>query len=241
LHGGFIPYGGTFLVFSDYSRNALRMAALMKQRVIHVLTHDSIGLGEDGPTHQPVEHVASLRIIPNMTVWRPCDTVETAAAWADAIERHNGPTSLILTRQALPPQARNAQQIADIRRGGYVLSDCAGTPECILIATGSEVALAIDAAKQLTQQGRRIRVVSMPSTNVFDMQDVAYRESVLPKAVTKRVAIEAGVRDGWWQYVGTQGAVVGMNSFGASAPAKDLFKHFGFTVENVVKEVQSRL
>jgi transketolase len=241
LHGGFIPYGGTFLVFSDYSRNALRMAALMKQRVIHVLTHDSIGLGEDGPTHQPVEHVTSLRIIPNMTVWRPCDTVETAAAWADAIERHNGPTSLILTRQALPPQTRNAQQIADIRRGGYVLSDCVGAPDCILIATGSEVALAVDAAKQLTQQGRRIRIVSMPSTNVFDVQDAAYREAVLPKAVTKRVAIEAGVRDGWWQYVGTQGAIVGMNSFGASAPAKDLFKHFGFTVENVVREVESRL
>jgi transketolase len=235
LHGGFIPYGGTFLVFSDYSRNALRMAALMKKRVIHVLTHDSIGLGEDGPTHQPVEHVASLRLIPNMTVWRPCDTVETAAAWADAIERRTGPSSLVLTRQALPLQPRSNQQIADVRRGGYVLSDCAGVPECILIATGSEVALAVDAAKQLTQQGRRIRVVSMPSTNVFDVQDAAYREAVLPGAVTKRVAIEAGVRDGWWQYVGTQGAIVGMSTFGASAPAKDLFKHFGFTVENVVR------
>jgi transketolase len=235
LHGGFIPYGGTFLVFSDYSRNALRMAALMKQRVIHVLTHDSIGLGEDGPTHQPVEHTASLRLIPNMTVWRPCDTVETAAAWADAIERRNGPTSLILTRQALPLQPRNAEQIAAIRRGGYVLVDCAGVPECILIATGSEVALIVDAAKQLTLQGRRIRVVSMPSTNVFDAQDAAYRETVLPKAVTKRVAVEAGVRDGWWQYVGMQGAIVGMQTFGASAPAKDLFKHFGFTVDNVVR------
>jgi len=241
LHGGFIPYGGTFLVFSDYSRNALRMAALMKQRVIHVLTHDSIGLGEDGPTHQPIEHVASLRIIPNMTVWRPCDTVETAAAWADAIERRSGPSSLILTRQALPLQPRSAQQIADVRRGGYVLSDCDGVPECILIATGSEVALAVDAAKQLSQQGRRIRVVSMPSTNIFQAQDAAYRETVLPKSVVKRVAIEAGVRDGWWQYVGMQGDVVGMTTFGASAPAKDLFKHFGFTVENVVRVVEGVL
>jgi transketolase len=241
LHGGFIPYGGTFLVFSDYSRNALRMAALMEQRVIHVLTHDSIGLGEDGPTHQPIEHVASLRIIPNMTVWRPCDTVETAAAWADAIERRNGPSAMILTRQALPHQARNSEQLANIRRGGYVLNDCDGTPEVILIATGSEVALAVDAAKQLTQQGRHVRVVSMPSTNVFDAQDATYRESVLPKAVTKRVAIEAGVRDGWWQYVGTQGAVIGMTSFGASAPAKDLFKHFGFTVENVLRTVEGVL
>jgi transketolase len=239
LHGGFIPYGGTFLVFSDYARNALRMAALMKQGVIYVLTHDSIGLGEDGPTHQPIEHTASLRIIPNMTVWRPCDTVETAVAWADAIERRTGPTSLVLTRQALPYQARNAEQIANIRRGGYVLSDCAGAPECILIATGSEVALAMDAAKQLTQQGRRIRVVSMPCTSLFDAQDANYRESVLPKAATKRVAIEAGVRDGWYRYVGTQGAIVGMNTFGASAPAKDLFKHFGFTVETVVRAVES--
>ncbi len=239
LHGGFIPYGGTFLVFSDYSRNALRMAALMKQRVIHVLTHDSIGLGEDGPTHQPVEHAASLRIIPNMTVWRPCDTVETAAAWTDAIERRNGPTCLVLTRQGLPHQTRTVEQLDYIRRGGYVLSDCSGVPDCILIATGSEVALAIDAAKQLTQQGRRIRVVSMPSTDVFDAQDAAYREAVLPKSVTKRVAIEAGVRDGWWQYVGQHGAVIGMNTFGASAPAKELFKHFGFTVENVVKTVES--
>jgi len=239
LHGGFIPYGGTFLVFSDYARNAMRMAALMKQGVIYVLTHDSIGLGEDGPTHQPVEHVQSLRIIPNMSVWRPCDTVETAAAWADAIERRTGPTSLVLTRQGLPHQARTSQQIANIRRGGYVLVDCAGAPEVILMATGSEVALAVDAAKQLSQQGRRVRVVSMPSTTVFENQDAAYRESVLPMAVAKRVAIEAGVRDGWWKYVGTHGAVIGMNTFGASAPAKDLFKHFGFTVENVVKTVEA--
>jgi len=238
LHGGFIPYGGTFLVFSDYSRNALRMAAIMKQRVIHVLTHDSIGLGEDGPTHQPIEHVPSLRLIPNMTLWRPCDAVETAAAWGDAIERRNGPTALILTRQNVPHQARSAEALANVRRGGYVLSDCAGVPECILIATGSEVGLAMDAAKQLTQQGRRVRVVSIPSTSVFDTQDAAYRESVLPSAVAKRVAVEASARSGWWQYVGLQGAVVGMNSFGASAPAKDLFKHFGITVEAVVKAVE---
>jgi transketolase len=239
LHGGFIPYGGTFLVFSDYARNALRMAALMKQGAIYVFTHDSIGLGEDGPTHQPVEHIQSLRIIPNMTVWRPCDTVETAAAWADAIEHRTGPTSLVLTRQGLPHQARNAEQLANIRCGGYVLVDCVGTPEVILIATGSEVGLAVDAAKQLTQQGRRIRVVSMPCTSLFDSQDAEYRESVLPNGVTKRVAVEAGVRDGWYRYVGTQGAVVGMNTFGASAPAKDLFKHFGFTVENIVKTVEA--
>ncbi|HYM35872.1 MAG TPA: transketolase [Steroidobacteraceae bacterium] len=241
LHGGVIPYGGTFLVFSDYARNALRMAALMKQGVIYVLTHDSIGLGEDGPTHQPVEHIASLRIIPNMTVWRPCDSVETAIAWADAIERRTGPTSLVLTRQSLPHQIRSAAQIATIRRGGYVLLDCDGAPESILIATGSEVSLAMDAAKQLNAKGRRIRVVSMPSTNVFDAQDAAYRESVLPKSILKRVAIEAGVRDGWWQYVGANGAIIGMNTFGASAPAKDLFKHFGFTVDKVVQVVEQVL
>jgi transketolase len=239
LHGGHIPYGGTFLVFTDYARNALRMAALMRLRVIYVLTHDSIGLGEDGPTHQPIEHIASLRIIPNMTLWRPCDSVETAVAWGDALERRTGPTSLILTRQSLAHQARSAEQQANIRRGGYVLLDCSGVAECIVIATGSEVSLAIDAAKQLAQQGRRIRVVSMPSTSVFDAQDAAYRESVLPKAITKRVAIEAGVTDGWWRYLGSEGAVLGMTTFGASAPAKDLFKHFGFTVENVVKVVQS--
>jgi transketolase len=235
LHGGFIPYGGTFLTFSDYSRNALRMAALMRQRVIHVFTHDSIGLGEDGPTHQPIEHVASLRLIPNMTVWRPCDTVETAAAWAAAIEHGTGPSSLILTRQALAHQPRQPQQIADIRRGGYVLADCAGTPECLLIATGSEVALAVDAAKTLTAAGRRVRVVSMPCTSVFEAQPEAYREQVLPSKVTRRVVIEAGVRETWWRYAGPQGAIVGMDTFGASAPAKDLFKKFGFTVEHVVQ------
>jgi transketolase len=241
VHGGYIPYGGTFLVFSDYARNALRMSALMQQGVIYVLTHDSIGLGEDGPTHQPVEHTASLRLIPNMTVWRPCDVAESAAAWADAIERRKGPSCLILTRQALPQQPRDAAQLANIRRGGYVLSDCSGTPEVILIATGSEVGLAVDAGKQLTQQGRRVRVVSMPATNVFDVQDAAYRESVLPAAVTRRVAVEAGVTDGWWRYVGTQGAVVGMNTFGASGPAKELFKHFGFSVENVVRVAEGVL
>jgi transketolase len=242
LHGGFIPYGGTFLVFSDYARNAMRMSALMHQRVIYVMTHDSIGLGEDGPTHQPIEHVPSLRIIPNMIVWRPCDALETAIAWVDAIERHNAPSVLALTRQALPPQPRSAQQIADVRRGGYVLKDSdGGAPQVILIATGSEVALAVDAAKVLEQQGRRVRVVSMPSTNVFDAQDVAYRESVLPPSIECRVAIEAAAPETWWRYVGTKGTVVAMHSFGASAPAKDLFKHFGFTAENVVKVVESLL
>ncbi len=234
LHGGFIPYGGTFLVFSDYARNALRMSALMQQRVIYVFTHDSIGLGEDGPTHQPVEHVASLRIIPNMQVWRTCDTVETAVAWGESIKHATGPSSLILSRQALAFQARTAAQVADIRRGGYVLLD-AVNPELILIATGSEVALAVDAAKQLTAAGKRVRVVSMPNVAVFEAQDAAYRDQVLPAAVTARVVIEAGVPDGWYRYTGFKGEVIGMTSFGASAPAKDLFKKFGFTVENVVQ------
>jgi transketolase len=241
LHGGFIPYGGTFLVFSDYARNALRMAALMKQRVIFVLTHDSIGLGEDGPTHQPIEHVPSLRIIPNMTVWRPCDVAETAAAWIDSIERRDGPSCLALSRQALPAQPRSAEQLAAIRRGGYVLKDSAGTPEVVLIATGSEVALAVEAAAALEQQGRRVRVVSMPSTNVFEAQDASYREQVLPPEVKCRVAIEAASTDGWWRYVGERGAVVGMTTFGASGAAKDLFKHFGFTVDNIVKTVDKLL
>ncbi|MFO7305633.1 MAG: transketolase [Gammaproteobacteria bacterium] len=241
LHGGLIPYGGTFLVFSDYARNAIRMAALMKQRVIFVLTHDSIGLGEDGPTHQPIEHIPSLRIVPNMVVWRPCDVTETAVAWIDAIERRDGPTCLALTRQAVPAQARTPEQVAAIRRGGYVLRDCDGAPEVILIATGSEVALAVEAAAALQQQGRRVRVVSMPSTNVFDAQDEAYRERVLPKSVPCRVAIEAASPDGWWRYVGDHGAVIGMTSFGASGPAKELFKHFGFTVDNVVKTVERLL
>jgi transketolase len=238
LHGGEIPYGGTFLVFSDYARNGMRMSALMKQRVIYVMTHDSIGLGEDGPTHQPVEHLPSLRIIPNMTVWRPCDTLETAVAWADAIERRNGPSVLALTRQGLPAQTRSTVQIEAVRRGGYVLKDCEGTPEVILIATGSEVGIAMDAAQVLQQKGRRVRVVSMPSNNVFDAQDAAYREQVLPRAVDKRVAIEAAAPDTWWRYVGTRGEVVAMHSFGASGVGKDLFKHFGFTVDNVVATVE---
>jgi transketolase len=234
LHGGFIPYGGTFLVFSDYARNAVRMAALMKQRVVLVFTHDSIGLGEDGPTHQPVEHVASLRLIPNMRVWRPCDTVETAVAWGDSIDNATGPTSLILSRQALPPMPRTPEQVAAIARGGYVLIDSEGAPELVLVATGSEVALAVEAAKLLTAQGRRVRVVSMPSTSVFDAQDTEYRASVLP-AGTKRVAIEAGSRESWWRYVGLDGAVVGMDTFGASAPASKLFEHFGFSAANVAR------
>jgi transketolase len=212
----------------------------MKQRVILVYTHDSIGLGEDGPTHQPVEHVASLRIIPNMRVWRPCDTVETAMAWANAVERRDGPTSLILSRQALPAMARSVAQTADIARGGYVLSDCDGKPDCVLIATGSEVALAMDAAKGLAEQGRRVRVVSMPCTDLFDTQPQQYRDSVLPPGVPA-VAIEAGVRDGWWRYVSSGGAVIGMDSFGASAPAKELFAHFGFTRDNVIRTVQGLL
>jgi transketolase len=240
LHGGFIPYGGTFLVFSDYARNALRMAALMKQRVILVYTHDSIGLGEDGPTHQPVEHVASLRLLPNMRVWRPCDTVETGVAWASAVERRDGPTSLVLSRQALPPMSRTAAQLADVARGGYVLVDGGGTPECILIATGSEVGIAADAAQRLGEAGRRVRVVSMPCVEIFDAQPQQYRDAVLKPGVP-RVAIEAGVRDGWWRYVGERGAVIGMDTFGASAPAKALFEHFGFTTDNVVRTVDGLL
>ena len=234
LHGGWLPYSGTFLTFSDYSRNALRMAALMGIQTVQVFTHDSIGLGEDGPTHQPVEHTASLRLMPNMSVWRPCDTVETAIAWRYAIERQNGPTSLILTRQGLPHQARNATQIADIARGGYVLHEGDGAPTIVLIATGSEVALAMAAAKVLQAEGINARVVSMPSTDVFDAQDADYRESVLPESLTARVAIEAGVTGGWWRYVGTKGRVVGLDRFGESAPADELFEYFGFTTDNVV-------
>lgn len=234
LHGGLIPYGGTFLVFMEYARNALRMAALMKQRSIQVYTHDSIGLGEDGPTHQPVEQLTSLRTTPNLSTWRPCDTVETAVAWQAAIERAHGPTALVLTRQNLPHQSRDAQQVANIARGGYVLKDCDGTPQVILIATGSEVALAMNAAEQLAAQGKKARVVSMPSTDVFDAQDAAYRESVLPNSVRARVAIEAAHADYWRRYVGLDGEVVGMTTFGASAPIGDLMKLFGFTVENVV-------
>ncbi len=234
LHGGVMPYSGTFLTFSDYARNALRMAALMDAQNIFVYTHDSIGLGEDGPTHQPVEHVASLRIIPNMRVWRPCDGVETAISWRDAIERRHGPTSLVLTRQGLPHQERSAQQIRDVAKGGYVLSSSSGAVELILIATGSEVALAVEAAKQLRDSGRQVSVVSLPCTDLFETQPVEYRESVLPPSVEHRVVIEAGVTENWWRYAGQKGRVIGMDQFGASAPADELFEHFGFSVENVI-------
>ena len=241
LHGGFIPFGATFLMFSEYARNALRMASLMKIRSIFVYTHDSIGLGEDGPTHQPVEQTATLRLIPGIQVWRPCDAVETTVSWKSAFERQDGPSILVFSRQNLPHVPRTQQQIADISRGGYVLSDCDGQPEAIIIATGSEVELALNASDVLKASGKKIRVVSMPSTNIFDAQDAAYRESVLPAAVTKRVAVEAGVTDGWWKYVGTNGKIVGLDRFGESAPAGQLFKEFGFTVENVVKNVESVL
>jgi transketolase len=234
LHGGLIPYGGTFLVFSDYARNALRMAALMKIRVVYVFTHDSIGLGEDGPTHQPVEHAASLRLIPNMDLWRPCDTVETAVAWGAALQRTDGPTSLLLSRQNLPFCKRESVQ--DIQRGGYVLSDAA-MPRAVIIATGSEVQLALGAQKLLAGEGIGVRVVSMPSTTTFDRQPEDYRRSVLPLGVP-RVAVEAGVSDIWRKYVGLEGRVVGLDRFGESAPAGDLFKHFGFTAENVAAAVR---
>lgn len=242
LHGGFIPYGATFLMFSEYARNALRMAALMKQRVLFVYTHDSIGLGEDGPTHQPVEQTATLRLIPNMQVWRPCDAVESAVAWKAAIERTQGPSCLIFSRQNLNHQPRGAEQIANISRGGYIVYEPAHPPLlAVIIATGSEVGLAVDAAKQLYERNINVRVVSMPCTQLFDAQDAAYRESVLPSHMTARVAVEAGVTDGWIKYVGLQGKVVGINTFGESAPAGDLFKHFGFTVENVVSAVEDVL
>ncbi|MFP5350253.1 MAG: transketolase [Gammaproteobacteria bacterium] len=241
LHGGLIPYGGTFLMFSEYARNALRMAALMKVPSIFVYTHDSIGLGEDGPTHQAVEQTATLRLIPNMSVWRPCDAVESAVAWKLAIERKTGPSCLIFSRQNLPHQARDAQKIAAIRRGGYVLSEAdGGKPQAVIIATGSEVGIAMEAQKLLAAKGKKVRVVSMPSTDAFDAQDAAYRESVLPKGV-KRVAVEAGVTDGWYKYVGLDGKVVGLNRFGESAPAGALFKYFGFTGENVAKTVEEIL
>ncbi|MDC0611123.1 transketolase [Vibrio sp.] len=235
LHGGFVPYGATFLMFMEYARNAMRMAALMKIQNIQVYTHDSIGLGEDGPTHQPVEQMASLRVTPNMSTWRPCDQVESAAAWKFAIERKDGPTAMVFSRQNLAQQERNAEQLANITKGAYVLKNCAGTPDLILIATGSEVELAVNAAAELTAQGKLVRVVSMPSTDVFDKQDNAYKESVLPASVTARIAIEAGIADYWYKYVGFGGKVIGMTSFGESAPAGELFKLFGFTVENVVK------
>lgn len=253
LHGGFVPYGATFLMFSEYARNALRMAALMKVQSIFVYTHDSIGLGEDGPTHQPVEQTATLRLIPNMSVWRPCDAVESAIAWKAAVDKRTGPSSLIFSRQNLNHQTRSDEQLANISKGGYVLFDCCETgsnccggccgstesSDILLIATGSEVALAMDAAKILKEKGKNVRVVSMPSTNVFDAQDAAYKESVLPSKTTKRLAIEAGVTDGWYKYVGTKGKILGLNRFGESAPAGTLFKEFGFTVENVVALAES--
>jgi len=241
LHGGFIPFGGTFLMFSEYARNALRMAALMKVQSLFVYTHDSIGLGEDGPTHQPVEQISTLRLIPNMHTWRPCDAVESAVAWKAAVERKSGPTCLIFSRQNLKHMERSDAQLAEIARGGYVLKDCDGTPDAIIIATGSEVELAVGAADALADKGRKVRVVSMPCVEVFEAQDAAYRESVLPAAVTARVAVEAGVTASWYKYVGLQGRVVGIDRFGESAPAGQLFKEFGFTVENVVKSVEEVL
>ncbi|MDU4094172.1 MAG: transketolase, partial [Pantoea sp.] len=241
LHGGFLPYTATFLMFVEYARNAARMAALMKIRQVMVYTHDSIGLGEDGPTHQPVEQIASLRVTPNMSTWRPCDQVESAVAWKYAIERQDGPTALIFSRQNLVQQARSPEQLANVARGAYVLKECAGQPQLILIATGSEVQLAVAAWDKLTSEGYQVRVVSMPSTDAFDKQDEAYRESVLPKAVSARVAIEAGIADYWYKYTGLNGAIIGMTSFGESAPADQLFELFGFTVENVVAKAKAIL
>ncbi|HHL8010545.1 TPA: transketolase [Escherichia coli] len=241
LHGGFIPYGGTFLMFMEYARNALRMAALMKIRSVFVYTHDTIGLGEDGPTHQPVEQLASLRLTPNMETWRGCDQVEVAVAWQQAIERKDGPTSLVLTRQPLAQQPRTAAQLAEIARGGYVLSDCDGQPEMILISAGSEIELVVSSAKALTEEGRKVRVVSMPCTERFDNQDAAYKELVLPKTVRKRLAVEASIAGFWERYVGLDGKVIGMTSFGESAPANVLFKHFGFTPENVLAQARELL
>ena len=241
LHGGFVPYGATFLMFMEYARNAVRMAALMQQRSIFVYTHDSIGLGEDGPTHQPVEQLTALRSTPNLSTWRPCDAVESAVCWKVALERSEGPSALIFSRQGLQHQDRDAEQLAAITRGGYVLKDCEDKPEAILIATGSEVQLAVEAAEALAAQGKQVRVVSMPSTDVFDAQDGAYKESVLPSDVLARVAVEAGHKDFWYKYVGLDGRIVGMETFGESAPAGDLLKEFGFTVDNVVAAVTETL
>ena len=241
LHGGFVPYGATFLMFSEYQRNSLRMAALMQIQHIEVFTHDSIGLGEDGPTHQPVEQIATLRMIPRMSVWRPCDAVESAVAWKLAVKRTNAPTSLIFSRQNLDHQNRSAKQIESIEKGGYILKDPDGEPDAIIIATGSEVGLAIKAAAELEASGKKIRVVSMPSADTFDAQDEVYKASVLPGNRTPRIAVEAGVSDYWRKYVGLNGEVVGIDTFGESAPAGQLFEHFGFTVENVVKTVEGLL
>jgi transketolase len=241
LHGGFRPYAGTFLVFSDYARNAVRLAALMHQPVTLVYTHDSIGLGEDGPTHQPIEHLASLRAMPNLSLWRPCDAVETAAAWTAALERRNGPTALVLTRQGLPQHARTPEQLVALRKGGYVLLDCQGTPECIVIATGSEVGIAAEAVRALQAAGRRVRLVSMPSVDVFELQPAPYRESVLPGAVSRRVAVEAAASQSWWKLVGRDGDVIGIDRFGASGKAADLFKEYGLTAERVRERVAALL
>src|SRR5665213_2871212 len=240
-HGGFIPYGGTFLTFSDYARNAVRMSALMRLRVIFVYTHDSIGLGEDGPTHQPIEHLASLRVIPHLDVWRPCDAVETAAAWGVAIDNREGPTCLVLTRQSVVHEARDAAQVTAIARGGYVLIDCQGEAEAIVIATGSEVGIAAEAVRAVNAKGHKVRLVSMPSVNAYERQDESYKQSVLPAGVTRRVAVEAGVTATWWRYVGLQGQVVGIEHFGASAPAKELFQRFGFTAQHVIQAIDTVL
>ena len=241
LHGGFVPYGATFLIFMEYARNAVRMSALMKKRVLYVFTHDSIGLGEDGPTHQPIEQLTSLRSTPNLDTWRPADAVESAVAWKYAIERNDGPSALIFSRQNLPHQGRDVAQLSDIARGGYVLKDCDGEPELILIATGSEVGLAVQAFEKLTEQGRKVRVVSMPCTSVFDAQDAGYKQSVLPVQVGARIAIEAAHADFWYKYVGLEGQVIGMTTFGESAPAPALFEHFGFTVDNILETAAEML
>lgn len=240
-HGGFIPYGGTFLTFSDYARNAVRMAALMHRRVIFVYTHDSIGLGEDGPTHQPVEHVSMLRMTPNLSVWRPCDAVESTIAWEKAIERHEGPTCLLFSRQTLPHQHREPEQLANISKGGYVLLDSSKPPQAIIMATGSEIYLAVEAAKALNKEGKHVRVVSMPSTDIFDKQDLAYKEKVLPKNILARVAVEAAAKDFWYKYVGLNGKIIGLDRFGESAPAAEVFKALGFTVENIISAVKELL
>ncbi len=241
LHGGFIPYSGTFLIFMEYARNAVRMASLMKQQSIFVFTHDSIGQGEDGPTHQAIEQVCALRVTPNMSVWRPADSVETAVAWKSALQNKGGPTSLVLTRQGVPHIYRSDEQIAAIEKGAYVLEDCQGEPEAVVIATGSEVSVSLEAVKSLQAQGKAVRLVAMPSTDVFDAQDEDYRESVLPSSVRKRVAVEAAQVDYWRKYVGLDGKVVGMTSFGESAPGKVVMEHFGFTAENIAAEVSSLL
>jgi len=240
LHGGLLPYGGTFLVFSDYARNAVRLASLMQQRVVLVYSHDSIGLGEDGPTHQPIEHLSSLRAMPHLSLWRPCDAAETAVAWTLALERR-GPTALVLTRQGLPQQPRSAAQLQGIARGGYVLIDCAGAPEALVVATGSEIGIAAQAVNALNAAGRRVRLVSMPSTDTFDAQDEAYREAVLPRAVARRLAVEAGATQSWWRYVGAAGRVLGIDRFGASGKASDVFTHFGFTADNIALQIRALL